>query len=80
MTSAEWQRIQTYCGVIWGKGDYDIDVETDDWDTYYGVVKRDYGTEYGPPLTMTVMCKSTQQVWKELDRMLGAWARQTLTG
>jgi hypothetical protein len=45
MTSAEGQRIQTYCEIIWGKGDYDVDVETDDWETYYGVVKRDFGTE-----------------------------------
>ena|SRR5277367_5268833 len=79
MTSAEGQRIQTYCEVIWGKGDYDVDVETDDWETYYGVVKRDFGTEFGPPLTITGICYSSQQVWKELDRMLGAWARQTQT-
>jgi len=80
MTAAQGQRIQTYCKIIWGKGDYDIDVEIDDWVAYYAVVKRDFGTCVGPPLTMTGPCSSTEQGWNELERMLGAWARQTQTG
>ena len=80
MTSAEGQRIQSYCRIIWGEGDYDIDEQTDDWETYYAVVRRDLGTEFGPPLAITGICYSSQQGWKELDRMLGAWARQTQTG
>ena len=51
-----------------------------DCETYCGVVKRDFGTNFGPPLTVTGICYSSKQVWKELDRMLGAWARQTQTG
>lgn len=45
-----------------------------------GVVKKDFGTEFGPPLTITGICNSTEHVWNELERMLGAWARQTQTG
>ena len=80
MSSAQSQRIQAYCEIIWGRGDYDIDIETDDWEKYSGVVKKDFGLEYGPPLTMTGLCNSSEQVWKELDRMLGAWATQRQTG
>jgi hypothetical protein len=74
------QRIQTYCEIIWGKGDYDIDVETDDCESYIGVVKKDFGTEFGPPLTITGICNSTEQAWNELNRMLAAWATQMQTG
>ena len=80
MSFVQGQRIQANCEIIWGKGDYDIDVETDDWEYYSGVVKKDFGTELGPPLTLTGLCQSSEQAWGELDRMLGAWARQRQTG
>ncbi|KAI7977207.1 hypothetical protein EIK77_005412 [Talaromyces pinophilus] len=80
MSSIQWQRIQTYCQTIWGPGDYDIDVETDDWISYYAVVKRDYGTSFGSPLTITGICRSQDHAWRELDRMLGAWATQAQSG
>ena len=38
---------------------------------YIGHVKRDFGLEFGPLLTATGLCNSREQVWKELDRMLG---------
>lgn len=76
MSSNQGQRIQTNCQTIWGPGDYDVDVETDDWTSYYAVVKRDYGTSFGPPLTITGICHSEDHAWRELDRMLGAWATQ----
>lgn len=34
MASAQGQRIQASCEIIWGTGDYDIDIETDDWISY----------------------------------------------
>ena len=74
------QQIQVYCEIIWGKADYDIDIETDDWVSYVGIVKKDFGTAFGPPLTITGLCKSSEHVWKELDRMLGTWARHKQTG
>lgn len=29
---------------------------------------------------MTGLCNSAEQAWRELDRMLGVWARQTQSG
>lgn len=82
MSSAQGQRIQAYCETIWGKGDYtyDIDVETDDWETYQAFVKKDFGLEFGPLLTATGLCNSSEHVYRELERMLGAWARQKQSG
>ncbi|KAF4765437.1 hypothetical protein HAV15_003257 [Penicillium sp. str.  len=58
MSSPQSQRIQTSCATIWGNGDYDIDIETDDWVSYYAVVKKDFGDSFGPPLTITGICNS----------------------
>lgn len=80
MTDAQGARIQANCKIIWGDGDYDLDLETDDWVEYACVVKRDHGTSFGPPLTMTGLCNSEKQAWRELDRMLGVWARQIQSG
>lgn len=80
MTAAQGARIEANCKIIWGDGDYDLDVETDDWVEYACVVKRDFGLCIGPPLTMTGLCNSAEQAWRELDRMLGVWARQIQGG
>ncbi|KAG4442225.1 hypothetical protein IFR05_002274 [Cadophora sp. M221] len=80
MTDAQGARIQANCKIIWGDGDYDLDLETDDWVEYACAVKRDYGTSFGPLLTMTGLCHSAEQAWGELDRMLGVWARQMQSG
>ena len=80
MSSPQSQRIQASCVTIWGSGDYDIDVETDDWESYYAVVKKDFGSSFGPPLTITGICQSENHVWSELDRMLGLWARVVQSG
>jgi hypothetical protein len=80
MSSARGQRIQTNCKIIWGDADYELDVETDDWVTYTCVVRKDLGLHFGPPLTMTGICNSEEQAWRELDRMLDVWARQVQSG
>jgi hypothetical protein len=80
MSSAQGKRIQANCEIIWGKCDYEFDVEADDCETYFGSVKKDFGDMYGPLLTMTGMCNSREQAWRELDRMLGAWAAQIQSG
>merc|ERR1712098_197834 len=72
------ERIQINCKIIWGDGNYDLDLETDDW-VAYGVVKRDYGTSFGSPLTMTGLYNSSGH-WGELERMLDLWARQIRSG
>ncbi|KAJ5882693.1 uncharacterized protein N7473_011127 [Penicillium subrubescens] len=80
MSSPQGQRIQASCVTIWGSGDYDIDVETDDWASYYAVVKKDFGSSFGPPLTITGICQSEVHAWSELDRMLGLWAKVIQSG
>ena len=80
MAVTQSQRIQANCIIIWGDADYDVDVETDDGDAYTCVVKKDFGLRFGPPLTMTGICNSQEQAWRELDRMLGVWARQIQGG
>lgn len=78
--AAQGERIQASCRIIWGPGDYDIDVKTDDWVYYQAAVCQDFGTFFGVPLTMTGLCRSYEHARDELDRMLRVWARQTQTG
>lgn len=52
MSPKRGQRIEANCKIIWGDGDYEIDIETDDWENWQCSVKRDYGDEFGPPWTM----------------------------
>ncbi|KAM3560912.1 hypothetical protein BBAD15_g7986 [Beauveria bassiana D1-5] len=80
MPDEQGQRIKRNCELIWGIGDYDLDVETDDWVNYVASVKRDYISYYGPLLTMTPCCPSPEAAWNELDRMLSLWAKQKLRG
>jgi hypothetical protein len=80
MSSARGQIIQANCKIIWGDADYDLDVETDDWVTYSCIVKKDFGSHFGPPLTMTGICNSEEHAWRELERMLDVWARQVQSG
>lgn len=81
MSSAEGQRIEANCKIIWGSGCvYDFDIETDDYINYACVVKKDFGTSFGPPLTMTSLCPSRDAAWAELDRMLELWARSVKRG
>lgn len=44
------------------------------------IVKRDLGTSLGPLLTMTGLCRSSDHAFRELNRMLDAWARQIQGG
>lgn len=81
MSSAQGQRIEANCKIIWGNHcEYDLDLETDDYVNYACTVKRDFGTSFGPPLTMTSLCPSSEAAWAELDRMLELWARQVTRG
>lgn len=81
MSSIRGQRIQANCKIIWGNdSDYELDVENYDWVNYAGVVKKDFGDCFGPPLTMTTLCCSSEAAWNELDRMLRFWAAQVQRG
>jgi len=74
------KRIQDYCRIIWGDGDYDLNIETDDHVSWVYYVQRDFGTSFGSPLTATNPRASPEAAGVELERMLGAWACQRLTG
>lgn len=81
MSSTRGQRIEKNCKIIWGNAaEYDLDIETDDFVNYACVVKKDFGTAFGPPLTMTSLCRSEEAAWAELDRMLHLWATQVQRG
>ncbi|KAK1711596.1 uncharacterized protein BDZ83DRAFT_639421 [Colletotrichum acutatum] len=43
-------------------------------------VLRDYGSLFGPPLTMTFFCDSEEAAYRELDRMLVIRAAQVGRG
>jgi hypothetical protein len=79
MSSAQNQKVEANCKVIWGDGDFDYDLESEDGQCWY-VVKKDHGSFYGPPLTMTGCCDTPEKAWNELDRMLSKWAKQVQSG
>jgi hypothetical protein len=74
------KRIEGLCEIIWGDCNYDLDLETDDWVTYTVAVRREFGTSFGPLLTMTGFCNSEDRAWNELERMLSLWAIQVQSG
>jgi hypothetical protein len=82
MASEYSQRIEKYCTIIWGVSEngFELDVETDDWETYFAMVRKDNGDSFGPPLTMTGACRSQDEAYKELERMLKTWASQEGSG
>ena len=80
MSSEQAKRIEANCKIIWGDDIYDIDLETDDYIWYTCIVKKDFGDAFGPPLTMTGLCHSSEHAYRELDRMLKIWAGQVKIG
>ena len=81
MSSIQGQRIEANCKIIWGgDSEYDLELETDDYEYYSIVVRKDHGDSFGAPLTMTNLCSSKDRAWAELDRMLGLWAAQVQSG
>ena len=69
MSNDQGERIQANCRIIWGEGDYDLDIYADDYEYYSCWVKRDFGLSFGPPLTGTGLCSSPEKAWNEFDRM-----------
>lgn len=75
------QRIESNCKKIWGADkEFDIIIETDDYQYYLCFVRQDYGLSFGPTLVMTNVCNGSDRAWNELDRMLRLWARQVESG
>jgi len=81
MSSTQGQRIEANCRIIWGNNcAHDLEIETDDHVNFMCHMERDLGHSFGPPLTMTSFCYSSEAAWAELDRMLGLWAEQVNRG
>jgi hypothetical protein len=59
---------------LFGVFECDLDLETD--------MRReeDFGTSFGPPLTMTSLTSSEEAAWVELDWMLRLWATHVQRG
>jgi hypothetical protein len=77
MSSTQGRRIEQNCKIIWGNDcEYDLSIETDDYVNYICYVKKDFGSSFGPPLTMTSVCPSDEAAWAELDKKLKLWANQ----
>lgn len=80
MSVTRSERIQANCKIVWGKGDYYFNIETEDYNFFWAVVTKEGDSEPGPALTITGLCYSPEHVLAELDRMLFAWARQVQSG
>lgn len=74
------EHFQANCEITWGKGDYDINIETDDYETFWAVLRKEFDNELGPVLTITGLCDSPEHTLAELDRMLFALAKQVQSG
>ena len=82
MSTNQGLRIQASCAIIWGASEYgyEVEVETDDYEWYYGQVQKDHGLSFGEPLLFSTGCRSSEEGWQELERMLALLAKQALSG
>jgi hypothetical protein len=79
--SSQGKRIEANCKIIWGEyHDYDLSIDTNDYVLYDCYVRKDFGTSFGPPLTMASASGSREKALNELDRILGLWAAQVKRG
>ncbi|KAL4904794.1 hypothetical protein BDW74DRAFT_178369 [Aspergillus multicolor] len=75
-----WVEVEKGCHKLWGPGTYDIDVETDDWESFSALIRREHDNELGMPLIMTMLCRSEDAALAELDRMLRLMVQQEESG
>lgn len=68
------------CEIIWGKGEYELDIEGDYDEGFVCSVHRVYNDGDERPLIMTRLCKSSKKAWKELKTMLDCLAEQKKSG
>ncbi|KAF1985737.1 hypothetical protein K402DRAFT_464073 [Aulographum hederae CBS 113979] len=76
------ERMEANCRILWGPGEYVIDLEYEDATAFYPyeswstMVRRDFGDNFGLPLTMTPRTyRTAEAAWTELDRVLEGSAR-----
>jgi hypothetical protein len=77
---ARGHRIQAYCIIIYGDGDYDIEFENEDCRDYYVYVRRDYGTHFGHMLTDSEVCNSEEAAIAKSERVLSIESRHAQSG
>ncbi|QSZ32866.1 hypothetical protein DSL72_002446 [Monilinia vaccinii-corymbosi] len=53
-------QVQANCRIIWGNDNYELDIETDDYEDGYCTVRKDYGDHFGDCLAMTGLCNSAE--------------------
>lgn len=71
MPTVRGQRVEDNCKTIQGSNaEYNLDFETDNYENYVCIVKRDHETSYGPPLETTSLCPWMEADTAEMDRML----------
>lgn len=75
---ARGERIIANCKIIWGDCDYDLGLETDDYDYYLAFVRKDYGFKFGDILCMVAATGGPDNVCAQLDQKLSEVARRVL--
>jgi hypothetical protein len=70
-------RIDANCKKVWGANkEFDLSIETDDYEHYACYVKEDVGDSFSGVLVMTALHYGEERAWQELDKMLAAMARK----
>ncbi|KAA8565169.1 hypothetical protein EYC84_010909 [Monilinia fructicola] len=80
MASNRGETLLANCRSVWSDGDYELDVETDDYECWQGMVRKDYGNALGGLLTMTPLCDLEENAWAHLGMMWRAFAGQEQSG
>jgi hypothetical protein len=71
------RRIVATCKKVWGANkEFDLSVESDDYDHYVCYAKEDFGDSFSGVLIMTALHYGEERAWQELDKMLAAMARE----
>ncbi|TID13003.1 Glycerol kinase [Venturia nashicola] len=74
------ERIEANTKIIGGDLDYRFDLIGSGDPSFFQIVVKKELAHKSESLTHTRFCKGSEQAWDELDRLLGAWARQRQSG
>ena len=79
MSSSRWERIESYCKIVWGRDrSYDITDEEVGDGNYLMIVKEDRGTSLGNDLT-SIMIKGHDRAWDGLEKKVAGLAKAVET-
>ncbi|KAE9967141.1 hypothetical protein BLS_004635 [Venturia inaequalis] len=74
------ERIEANSIIIWGLFDYRFDLVSPDGPGSFQIFVKKELAHKSECLIKTIFCEGSEEVWNELDRMLGAWASQKQSG